>query len=153
MVNIDANIIADMRRFNRFYTNLLGVLDRHVLDSGYSFTEARVIIEIGLIEPCIANTLVESLKIDRSYMSRIIAKFCKEGFLVKENSTLDNRTNLIRLTPKGKTFYNQLNERSDEQILRLVQGLSEEEIQQLHASMLLIQKKLDISERIQNDTI
>lgn len=77
----------------------------------------------------------------------------QEGFLVKENSTLDNRTNLIRLTPKGKTFYNQLNERSDEQILRLVQGLSEEEITELHASMLLIQKKLDISERIQNDTI
>lgn len=79
MININANMIADMRRFNRFYTNILGVLDRHVLDSGYSFTEARVIIEIGLIEPCIANTLVESLKIDRSYMSRIIAKFCKRG--------------------------------------------------------------------------
>lgn len=79
--------------------------------------------------------------------------FAKEGFLVKENSTLDNRTNLIRLTPKGKEFYNQLNERSDEQILKLVQGLSEEEIKELHASMLLIQKKLDNLERIQNDTI
>lgn len=142
-----------MRRFNRFYTNILGLLDRHVLDSGYSFTEARVIIEIGMIEPCIANTLVDSLKIDRSYMSRIIAKLYKEGFLVKENSSVDNRTNLIRLTPKGKAFYQQLNERSDEQVVQLVQGLSEEEIKELHASMVFIQNKLEKLERIQNDSI
>ncbi|WP_192511355.1 MarR family winged helix-turn-helix transcriptional regulator [Paenibacillus sp. 23TSA30-6] len=142
-----------MRRFNRFYTNILGLLDKHVLDSGYSFTEARVMIEIGMIEPCIANTLVDSLKIDRSYMSRIIAKLCKEGFLVKENSTVDNRTNLIRLTPKGKAFYHQLNERSDEQILKLVQDLSEEEIRELHTSMIFIQNKLEKLERVQHDSI
>nr|WP_043891300.1 MarR family winged helix-turn-helix transcriptional regulator [Paenibacillus sp. Aloe-11] len=153
MINIDAAFIADMRRFNRFYTNILGLLDRHVLDSGHSFTEARVIIEIGMIEPCIANTLVDSLKIDRSYMSRIIAKLCKEGFLVKENSSVDNRTNLIRLTPKGKAFYHQLDERSDEQIIKLVQGLSEEEIKELHTSMVFIQNKLEKLERIQHDSI
>ncbi|TKG99102.1 MarR family transcriptional regulator [Peribacillus simplex] len=143
MMNINKNTIADIRQFNRFYTNILGVLDKHILDSGYSFTEARVILEIGLMEQCIANNLVDKLEIDRSYMSRIINKLRKDGLVMKENSTLDNRTSLIRLTPEGMTLFDQLNERSDEQLLRLFQGLSQNEIKEIHASMMFIQKKLD----------
>ncbi|GAB6257019.1 MarR family winged helix-turn-helix transcriptional regulator [Peribacillus sp. N1] len=142
-MNINKNTIADIRQFNRFYTNLLGVLDKHILDTGYSFTEARVILEIGLMEQCIANNLVDKLEIDRSYMSRIINKLSKDGLVMKENSALDNRTSLIRLTPEGLTLFDQLNERSDEQLVRLFQGLSENEIKEIHASMMFIQKKLD----------
>lgn len=147
-MKVNDNIIADIRRFNRFYTNRLGVLDKHVLDTGYSLTEARVIIEIGIMEQCIANDLVDILAIDRSYMSRIIAKLYKDGLLIKEKVTLDNRTSLIRLTAKGTALYHQLNEKSDEQIVRLVQGLSQKEIKEIHASMLLIQQKLDRLEKI-----
>ncbi|MFE4705440.1 MarR family winged helix-turn-helix transcriptional regulator [Peribacillus simplex] len=147
-MSISKNTMADIRQFNRFYTNILGVLDKHILDSGYSFTEARVILEIGLMEQCIANNLVDKLEIDRSYMSRIINKLSKDGLVMKENSTLDNRTSLIRLTPEGLTLFNQLNERSDEQIVRLFQGLSQNEIKEIHASMMYIQKKLDSLGRI-----
>ena len=147
-MNVNDNIIADIRRFNRFYTNRLGVLDRHVLDTGNSLTEARVIIEIGIMGQCIANNLVDILEIDRSYMSRIIAKLYKDGLLIKKKITLDNRTSLISLTSKGTALYHQLNEKSDEQIVRLVQGLSQKEIKEIHASMLLIQQKLDRLEKI-----
>ncbi|MDM5214400.1 MarR family transcriptional regulator [Peribacillus sp. NJ4] len=147
-MNINKNTIADIRQFNRFYTNILGVLDKHILDTGYSFTEARVILEIGLMEQCIANNLVDKLEIDRSYMSRIINKLSKDGLVMKENSTLDNRTSLIRLTPEGMTLFNQLNEKSDEQIVRLFQGLSQNEIKEIHASMMFIQKKLDSLGRV-----
>ncbi|MEJ9233151.1 MarR family transcriptional regulator [Peribacillus butanolivorans] len=147
-MKINNNTIADIRQFNRFYTNILGVLDKHILDTGYSFTEARIILEIGLMEQCIANNLVDKLEIDRSYMSRIINKLSKDGLVIKENSTLDNRTSLIRLTPKGMTLFNQLNERSDEQLVRLFQGLSQNEIKEIHASMMFIQKKLDSLGRI-----
>ncbi|MDT3426888.1 DNA-binding MarR family transcriptional regulator [Paenibacillus forsythiae] len=147
-MNPDDHIIADIRQFNRFYTNILGLLDKHVLNTGYSFTEARVILEIGFLEQCIANQLVDKLDIDRSYMSRIIAKLSKDGLLSKENSALDSRTSLIRLTPEGTAFFNRLNEKSDEQIVRLLQGLSQQEIKELHTSMLLIQKKLEKPEGI-----
>lgn len=151
-MNINKNTMADIRQFNRFYTNILGVLDKHILDTGYSFTEARVIMEIGLMEQCIANNLVDKLEIDRSYMSRIINKLRKDGLVMKENSTLDNRTILIRLTPEGMTLFNQLNERSDEQLVRLFQGLSQNEIKEIHASMMFIQKKFDGLGRLKDDT-
>lgn len=147
-MNLNDNIIADIRQFNRFYTNILGLLDKHVLNTGYSFTEARVILEIGFLEQCIANHLVEKLDIDRSYMSRIIAKLSKDGLIIKESSVSDSRTSLIRLTPKGTALFNQLNEKSDEQIVRLLQRLSQEEIKELHTSMLCIQKKLEKPEGI-----
>jgi DNA-binding MarR family transcriptional regulator len=147
-MSLKANIIADIRQFNRFYTKILGLLDKHVLSTGYSFTEARVILEIGFLEQCIANNLVENLDIDRSYMSRIITKLSKDGLLNKEISPLDNRTSVIRLTPKGVTLFDQLNEKSDEQIVKLLQGLSQKEIKEVHASMLLIQKKLDRLEEL-----
>ncbi|MED3789249.1 MarR family transcriptional regulator [Peribacillus frigoritolerans] len=151
-MNINKNTMADIRQFNRFYTNILGVLDKHILDTGYSFAEARVIMEIGLMEQCIANNLVDKLEIDRSYMSRIINKLRKDGLVMKEHSTLDNRTSLIRLTPEGMTLFNQLNERSDEQLVRLFQGLSQNEIKEIHSSMMFIQKKLDGLGRLKDDT-
>ena len=137
------DIIADIRKFNRFYTILLGILEKHVLDTGYSLTEARVILEIGFMRECIANDLVERLKIDRSYMSRIIAKLSKDELLIKGSSPSDSRVSLIQLTPKGMALFQQLNEKSDEQIAELLQGLSQKEINEIHASMQLIQNKLD----------
>ncbi|GIO10051.1 hypothetical protein J31TS6_60790 [Brevibacillus reuszeri] len=137
------DIISDIRKFNRFYTILLGILEKQVLDTGYSLTEARVILEIGFMRECIANDLVERLKIDRSYMSRIIAKLSKDELLIKESSPSDSRVSLLQLTPKGMALFQQLNEKSDEQIAELFQGLSQTEINEIHASMLLIQNKLD----------
>ncbi|OBZ19352.1 transcriptional regulator [Bacillus sp. FJAT-27264] len=144
---MDNDIIADIRQFNRYYTDILGLLNRSVLDTGYSLTEARVIIEIGLMEQCIANNLVDLLNIDRSYMSRIIRKLKKDGLIFKEKSSSNSRTNLIRLSSEGITLFNEINKKSDEQLVELFQGLSRKQINEIHASMLAIKKNLDSLER------
>ncbi|WP_260984536.1 MarR family winged helix-turn-helix transcriptional regulator [Paenibacillus xylanexedens] len=141
--HIQPEVLADMRRFNRFYTNILGVLDKHILGTGYSFAEVRVIIEIGMRGESIANNLVDTLTIDRSYMSRIVNKLTKEGLLIKVDSAEDSRVSLIRLTEKGQVLFNELNDRSDQQIMKLMQNLNEEEIQEVYASMMNIQEKLN----------
>lgn len=100
------------------------------------------------MEQCIANNLVDKLAIDRSYMSKIIAKLNKDGVISKELSKADGRTSLIRLTAKGLALFNQLNEKSDEQITRLLQDLTQKEIKELHTSVLFIQSKLSKLEEI-----
>ena len=149
-MDLQENVIADIRHFNRYYTNLLGVLDKTVLDTGYSLTEARVIIEIGMRGQCIASNLADTLAIDRSYLSRIIARLSKDGLLVKEDSALDSRASLISLTARGMELYTQLDEKSDEQIVKLLGGLPSKEIKEIHTSMLVILQNL---ERVKNDTI
>lgn len=78
----EIDIITEIRGFNRFYTSILGLLDQHILDSGYSLTEARVLFEISKTECCTANQLCSILDIDRSYMSRIIRKFEEKGYRI-----------------------------------------------------------------------
>ena len=65
------DIITEIRGFNRFYTKILGLLDQHIIDSGYSLTEARIIFEISKTDTCTANQLCSVLGIERSYMSNI----------------------------------------------------------------------------------
>ena len=63
-------IINNIREFNRYYTNKLDVFSTNKFDSNYTFTEARVIIEIGIRHDCIANEIVQTLNIDKGYLSR-----------------------------------------------------------------------------------
>lgn len=141
--NID--MITDIRGFNRFYTNILGLLEQHILDSGYSLTEARVIFEISKTEHCTANQLSSILKVDRSYMSRIIAKFEKCGLIIRNTSKEDNRNIEIRLSEKGIDVFHELNDRSNEQIQKILKRLNDEDCEKIRAAMNTIKKYLTIA--------
>lgn len=140
MKNID--IITEIRGFNRFYTNIIGILDKHILDSGYSLTEARIIFEISKTESCTANQLCTALDIDRSYMSRIINKFEKTGLIKRQVSPTDNRNIEIHLTEMGFQVFHELNNRSNKQIEDLIITLQDNERQQLIQAMRTIKRHL-----------
>ena len=65
--------IEAVRRFNRFYTNLIGVLRAGLLDTPYSLTEARVLYELAATGDVhdVAD-LRQALDIDAGYLSRIL---------------------------------------------------------------------------------
>ena len=127
-MNNKLDAISEIRSFNRFYTNVLGLLDQYILDSGYSLTEVRVLLEISNVNHCTANALVNQLEIDRSYMSRIIKRLEKDELITKVQSEQDNRVNFITLTEKGAHTIDVLNKKSDEQIASLIQHLSPNEV-------------------------
>ena len=138
-------MITEIRGFNRFYTNILGLLDRHILHSGYSLTEARVLFEISKTDHCTANQLCSSLDIDRSYMSRIIAKFEKNGLLTRHTSNVDNRIIEIQLTEKGFEIFHELNNRSNKQIDDLISKLENDDCENLMNAMRTVKKYFSIA--------
>ncbi|WIG44663.1 MarR family winged helix-turn-helix transcriptional regulator [Bacillus toyonensis] len=140
---MDKKIIYDIRQFNRFYTQVLGLFNNQILDTGYSLTEARILFEISERTDCIANNLVQELNIDRSYMSRILRRFEKEEVIEKRSSKKDSRKNLLFLTKKGEELLDIIHIQSDEQINQLFNGLSDSEINEIRISMMIIKKKLD----------
>ena len=73
-----ADQIADIQGFNKVYQNLMKQMDSAILEAGYTLTEKEVLFEISKTERCTANILIQQLHIDRSYMSRMIAKFEKQ---------------------------------------------------------------------------
>lgn len=123
--------IERIRSFNRFYTDIIGLLDQHFLDSPFSLTEGRVLYEISHTENCSAKKIREKISVDEGYLSRILDTFRKKGLITKIPSLEDRRLHIIMLTEKGRMEFSSLNDHSNMLISEILEKLSEEERQEL----------------------
>lgn len=134
--------IADVRGFNKVYQNLLKQMDSAILDTGYTLTEKDVLLEISKTERCTANILIHQLNIDRSYMSRMLSKFEKNGLIEKMTSKTDCRIRYIHLTELGHKEINRLSDIQSNQISAIFNKLDEEDQQAVWEAMVMIRNKL-----------
>jgi DNA-binding MarR family transcriptional regulator len=123
----DHPFIESVRSFNRFYTNIIGLLDQHFLDSPFSLTEGRVLYEIRHTEGCSAKKIRGNIAIDEGYLSRIIDKFIRQGLIKKKPSSADRRLHIIELTKKGQIEFSKLNNNSNKLISQKFGKLSQNE--------------------------
>ena len=135
--------IEKIRRFNRFYTNIIGLLDQHFLDTPFSLTEGRVLYEISHMEECSARKIMENITIDEGYLSRIIHKFTKQGLIKKTPSAKDKRLHIIVLTENGRREFQKLNDNSNKSIYQMVAKFSEQENTELVCMMVRIRELLN----------
>ena len=138
-------LVDRIRSFNRFYTNIIGLLDQHFLDSPFSLTEGRVLYEICNIEECTAKKIRENIVIDEGYLSRILDSFSKRGLIQKTRSSEDQRSRIIVPTRKGKEEFANINDNSNVLITQLIAKLSDQERQDLLSKMEGIRRLLEKS--------
>jgi DNA-binding MarR family transcriptional regulator/GNAT superfamily N-acetyltransferase len=131
-----------VRRFNRFYTRQIGVLQEHLLDSPFSLTEARVLYELAHQEQTTASQLGEGLGLDRGYLSRLLRGFQQRRLIAKQSSPSDGRQQLLSLTDKGQATFAQLNARSHEDIGVMLSKLAPADQERLVAAMQAIERLL-----------
>lgn len=141
MTKLDARVDA-VRRFSRFYTQHIGVLHRHLLESPYSLTEARVIYELAHHETTTAKELAAELGLDAGYLSRILKGFEKRGLVERRRSETDGRAADITLTLEGQQAFAQLNARSRAEVGAMLEKLSEAEQAELVAALETAQRLL-----------
>lgn len=134
--------VDEIRKFNRFYTNIIGLVNQTILESPYSLAEARVLVEIYNTTKCTASELTEVLQIDPGYLSRILRRFKKEGLIETNKSTTDGRSQILLLTEKGCETFNHLSEASAIQLVQLLEPIPQGAQQQLVGHMLAIQNML-----------
>nr|WP_302591442.1 MarR family transcriptional regulator [uncultured Marvinbryantia sp.] len=134
--------IAKIRAFNRFYMPSMNLLGDHYLGSEYSVTEARVFFEIYENEGCNAAHIAQLMNIDKSYLSRIIKKHEKSGYIHRERSAEDSRSYHLFLTDDGKARAEDFIRKSNEEIAKVIRGLSSEEEQQLTGALETITRLL-----------
>jgi DNA-binding MarR family transcriptional regulator/GNAT superfamily N-acetyltransferase len=137
-----ADPVAAVRAFNRFYTNVIGLLRGGHLGTPYSLTEARVLFELARQESTEVAALRQSLDIDAGYLSRILARFDTEKLIVRQRSAGDGRRQVIRLTDAGQAAIAELDARQNEQTAGLLMHVTEQDKRQLLAAMRDIQRVL-----------
>lgn len=86
-----ADQIAVVRDFNRFYTARLGLLRKRHLDGEFSLTEARILYEIRTTPRTTAATLRGRLGLDAGYLSRLLALLTKRKLIRQTASREDGR--------------------------------------------------------------
>jgi len=129
--------VADVRRFNRFYTRQIGLLQEGYLESPFSLSEVRVLYELAHRERPTATELGRDLGLDAGYLSRILAGFQKRGLLKRAQSERDGRQSHLSLTPRGQAAFAPLNTRSRDEIGAMLGALPPAEqarlVQAMHA--------------------
>lgn len=137
--------VREIRAFNRFYTDIIGLLDAHLLDSAYSLSEVRTLYEVHTGKCVQASQIMAAMHIDKSYLSRLLKKLEKDGLISKTPSEEDARAVLISLTEKGLKVFKTLNKASDEQIDELISDLpvrkQEELVNHMKSIMDILQHK------------
>ncbi|MBI1879219.1 MAG: MarR family transcriptional regulator [Chloroflexi bacterium] len=131
--------IGAVRRFNRFYTKQIGLLNEGLLRSPFSLTEARVIYELAHHEKTTATELGHELGLDAGHLSRILQGFKKRDLIDKQPSETDGRQSLLRLTESGEEAFATLNARSHNEIEAMLNMLSPEAQNRLVEAMRTIE--------------
>ncbi len=136
--------VEAVRRFNRFYTKQIGVLQEHLLRSPYSLTEARVLYELAHHEQATATAtdLGAALGLDAGYLSRILSSFQKQGLLERKTSETDGRRSLLRLTPRGRNAFGKIDAASHNDVGAMLRNLPSDAQSRLVAAMHTIEALL-----------
>lgn len=140
--SVSAAHVQALRRFNRFYTQRIGVLDPY-LDSKMSLTEVRVLYELAHRDQPTASELGHDLALDAGYLSRILRRFETQGWLARAPSPADARTSLLQLTPAGHAAFAPLQQRSREEAAALLGSLPAGARERLIGAMATVQRLLD----------
>jgi DNA-binding MarR family transcriptional regulator/GNAT superfamily N-acetyltransferase len=134
--------VAAVREFNRFYTQQIGVLEEGLLGSTFSLTEVRVLYEIAHGPGVGAAELAARLHIDPGYLSRILARFQKQGLVRFESNPEDRRRSLLSLTAKGKKTFAGLDARQQKEVAELLASVPRNGRRRLVDSMRAIEQIL-----------
>src|SRR5258708_24517938 len=124
-------MISTVRDFNRFYTNIIGLLDNHILNSPYSLPEARVLYELHHQQPCSATAILETIGMDKGYLSRVLKSFEKKGLIKKLQNKSDGRAIVLSLTVKGENEFTKIDQASMHQLSYLLSSLAKSELENL----------------------
>jgi DNA-binding MarR family transcriptional regulator/GNAT superfamily N-acetyltransferase len=136
--------IAQVRRFNRLVTQRAGALDDHFLGRDRPLGESRLLYEIG---PAGADLreLRQRLGLDSGYVSRLIRALRRKGLVRLAQGGGDQRIRKARWTAAGRREVREMNRRSDEAAVALLEALPSAQRTRLVAAMEEVHRLLQVA--------
>ena len=134
--------VAAIRRFNRFYTRLVGVLDEGHLHTPFSLTEGRVLFELAHRDAPTATEIAAELALDAGYLSRLLQRLQRRKLIARTRSTHDGRHSHIALTAAGRAAFRTLDRLASADVARLLDTLDDADQRHLLEAMGTISRLL-----------
>lgn len=141
-------LVHEIRRFNRFYTGLVGLLDETLMQSPYTLAEARVLFELGRkprpgggragllarmfhldLAPA-ASELAGELNLAPAYLMRVLRKFTAMGLAGMRDGS-ENGQPVLSLTRRGRAALVDLEAATNRDLARLIVKLEDKEAAEL----------------------
>lgn len=127
--------IDRIRAFNRFYTKILGLLNKSYLGSEFGLPEIRVIQDVYLHPNRNSKEISMELSMDKGLLSRILKKLEQKGYVSRKSMKKDNRIDSITLTTDGYRIYRVLNSAANQSVTDIFGKLEDYQIQELVKNM------------------
>ncbi|WP_368529129.1 bifunctional helix-turn-helix transcriptional regulator/GNAT family N-acetyltransferase [Enterobacter cloacae] len=116
-------VVSVIRRSSRLMVRELGFMASTLASTNYSPSAVHTLVEIALRKEMTAGQLVLLLGLEKSSVSRMLARLIAAGELEEVVSTEDARTKSLRLTGKGRDTVNKINAYSNERVVSAIQSL------------------------------
>ncbi|MET8283729.1 helix-turn-helix domain-containing GNAT family N-acetyltransferase [Streptomyces sp. NPDC005132] len=130
---VSAEDVRALRRFNRYFTRRIGVLDDRYLGQDRPLGEARLLFEIG--SGVSLRELRNRLGLDAGYLSRMVRALEAQGLVRVSVPAEDSRLRVAELTPAGRAEVEEQNRRADALAEGLLGGLDERRRDELTAAI------------------
>jgi len=138
---LDASV-ERVRRFNRFYTRRLDLLDGDFLASDHSLGEIRILWELSRRSPLTAAELARDLGIDPGRMSRIMKRFVAEGWVARAAAEGDARRLAVSMTEAGRAWFAPIEAEQKARVAASLAGLDGEALGRLTGAMADVHRLL-----------
>jgi DNA-binding MarR family transcriptional regulator/N-acetylglutamate synthase-like GNAT family acetyltransferase len=114
---------AALRRFNRSYTQRIGVLEDSFLGLGMPLASVRLVFEIGT-QPTTIQALRARLGLDSGYLSRLVRGLERQGYVTVQPDVTDRRRRVLTLTDDGRKLLVEIEARSEAKARAILDPLS-----------------------------
>lgn len=149
-----AGAVEQVRAFNRSWAEVLGLLDRSLLDSGHTPTQARVLLELGPARGGVERiALRDRLGIDQSFLGRVLAGLQRRDLIEVARDKRVGRRYRLTLTPAGRQAYRMLERRSVAQVGELVAHLTPEQLENLVESLTVARSLIQAGPQPAGDVV
>ena len=144
-VNLATPLAADVdavRRFARFFTRQLKVLEPKHLHTRFSLPEARVVYELAQRAPLSPGQLVADLDIDAGQLSRLLSALERRHIVTRKDVASDKRQTDVALTDEGRAAFAELKARTVEHVEQLLKTLDAAARGRVVGAMARIEREL-----------
>ncbi|WP_260962852.1 bifunctional helix-turn-helix transcriptional regulator/GNAT family N-acetyltransferase [Pseudomonas citri] len=126
---IDPSTVEQIRSASRTMVRELGFMRTTLAGTGYSPSAVHTLLELGERGALTAAQLVQALGLEKSSVSRMVAKLIQSGELEERGGEDDGRTKQLSLTEQGKRTLEAIHAYGQMQVTSALAPLTQQEQQ------------------------